>query len=118
MLRIFVFFMALAILSGCSLFTQGTTPAKPLTPTGKATIILHEWNAQFKDTMTLAIRTAPPLTQVEKETVKTKKAVLAKSKPLIDAYVTLVMNGGVPTQQQEDEIVALINSIGGVLWTQ
>lgn len=116
--RIFVLFLTLAFLSSCSMFTQGTTPAKPLTPTAKATIMLHEWNAQFKDTMGLAIRTVPPLTQVEKDTVKTKKAALVKSQSLIDAYVTLVMNGGVPTQQQEDAIVALINSIGGVLWTQ
>jgi hypothetical protein len=118
MLRIFVLFLALAFLSACSLFTQGTTPAKPLTPTAKATIMLHQWNGQFKDAMTLATRTAPPLTQVEKDTVKTKKAVLVKSKPLIDAYVSVVMNGGIPSQADEDAIVALINSIGGALWTQ
>lgn len=113
-----ILFLAVAILMGCALFQTGTTAAKPMTQDQKATMMLHEWNAQFKDTMALATRTAPPLTDIEKALVVKKKAVLKQSKPLIDAYVSLTKTGGVPTQEQEDEIVALINSIGGVLWTQ
>lgn len=123
--RLFVLFVIVVFLSGCSMLGQATTPetaqsgfpsGKNLSPLAKTNLMLHVWNKEFADTMALA--TKPSLTDIEKGTVKTKKAVLVKSKPLIDAYVTLVMNGGVPTQQQEDTIVALINSIGGVLWTQ
>ena len=115
--RIFIgLFMALIFLVSCSMLTQNTTTAPPLTPMQKATIMLHSWNMEFKDTMTLATRTVPPLNDVEKALVVKKKAVLTQTKPLIDVYSSTVMNGAAPDQATEDSIYTLLNSIGATLW--
>lgn len=105
-----------AFLVSCA--TPGAVKVKPWaekSPIEKATLMLHQWNFQFKDTFTLASR--PNLTPAQKELVVNKKKVLKVSKVLIDLYVQTVYNGAIPSKSDEDQIVALLNSIGGILWS-
>lgn len=68
--------------------------------------------SQYKD---YEYMTADPskLTEEQKVILRKKKEVLVQVKPLIDAYSALVDSGQKPTLAQEQQIMQLLNSIGG-----
>lgn len=53
------------------------------------------------------------LTEAQKTILRKKKEVLVQVKPLIDTYSALVDSGQKPTLSQEQQIMQLLNSIGG-----
>lgn len=108
--KITVVLVVLVFLSGCAwLFPTGTKPYEQMTAKEKSVYFMSIYNKQFDDTMSMA--TTPDLPDTAKQVVKVKKELLTKVKPLIGAYDLLVAGGGIPTAQQEADIIALINQL-------
>jgi hypothetical protein len=97
--------IAMSALAGCAMFQT----TKPMTAQEKAIHFMHLWNVQYDDTKAMALM--PNLTDAQKEMVRKKKEFLAKSKPLIAAYVTIVDMGQTPSAEQEQEITAILNQM-------
>ena len=55
----------------------------------------------------------PNLTAAQKTVLKEKRKILVEAQPLITTYGTIVMQGGTPSVQSEQAIIALLNKIGG-----
>ncbi|OPY90586.1 MAG: hypothetical protein A4E73_02430 [Syntrophaceae bacterium PtaU1.Bin231] len=106
-LKILGIIVALIFVAGCATLDTGST-IRP----EELTLAQFEaaYVAQWHDTYTMA--TDPLITPAQREIVRTKKDVLIRVRPLIDAYGAVVRTGGTPTIQQEQAIYQLLNSIG------
>ena len=93
---------------GCATINLGK-PWEERTPQEKALTILDAYNAQYKNTMAMALN--PNLTEAQKEVVRVKKATLTELWPLVDIYVTTVEAGGVPSPENEAAILRLIDRL-------
>jgi hypothetical protein len=102
--------VVLALVAGCATVNPGSAikPAELALAQFEAAYV-----AQWHDAYTMA--TDPLITPAQREMVRTKKDVLTKVRPLIDAYGAAVKTGGTPTMQQEQAIYTLLNSIGSGL---
>jgi len=113
-LVLFVFLICSVIFfQGCS--TLGLKPWVDRTPDEKALTILQTFNQENKDTLARAKEIeANPVgyTEVEKQVVRTKKAVLVELAPLINIYKNVVLGGGVPDKATEDKIIDLLRKLG------
>lgn len=102
------------LLAACA--TLGTTTAPTLTPIQQAqktaTYFLHIYNAQYADTMHMAL--LPNLTDAQKQVVRQKKALLIKAKPLIDTFSAAIKAGSMPSADTEQQINDLINQLASM----
>ncbi len=89
----------------------GTKPWADRTPKEKALAIIEAYNAQYQNTMTMALN--PSLTEEQKKIVRAKKAILKELNPLINAYLSIIEVGGVPSIKDEQAILNLIDRLGG-----
>lgn len=106
-----VMLLALCLVAGCA--TTGVKSWTQKSPIEKADTFLSQYNTQYRDTMRLA--TDPKSTPAQKQVAITKKKILTEVYPLIGAYANLAAMGQAPTQTQEDEILDLLNKLGGSL---
>lgn len=95
--------MLLFFVVGC-----GTAPVA-MTSKQSTTLMLKMYNAQFKDVK--YVLESPTTTTEQKELATKKKDIFVKLYPLLDKYQEIVYAGGTPTEQQADEITALINEL-------
>ena len=93
--------------------TLGLKSWSDRTPKEKSLAFMQFYNSEYRDTMALA--TSPQITPAQKELVKAKKAVLGKLYPLIQGYDDLLVNGKIPSLDLENQILGLINQMGGRL---
>ena len=96
-------------LAGCA--TLGVKPWAERTPKEKALVILEAYNAEFQNTLSMALN--PNLTESQKQVVRQKKAILMQLYPLIQLYVGVIEAGGIPSASDEQAILNLIDQLGG-----
>jgi polysaccharide pyruvyl transferase WcaK-like protein len=79
------------------------------TPTEKSSYFMAIYNAQFRDTVAMASN--PNITNDQRQIVRAKKQILSELWPAIQAYDTVVVHGGIPTQLSEQAILDYINRL-------
>lgn len=103
--------LVVMILGACA--TLGVKPWAERSPREKALVILQTYNSEYQNTMTMALRT--DLTDAQKQIVRTKKEILTQLYPLVKVYLGVVEAGGIPSAMNEQEILNLIDQLGGKL---
>lgn len=89
-------------------------PWSEQTPKDRLVWMMGVYNAQDRDYRSMAGMTN--LTVAQKNVLKTKKDIMLKVYPLIDAYRLTVEGGGIPDASTERMILNLLNqltSVGG-----
>lgn len=104
-------FTVLCILAGCA--TLGLTPWAERSPKEKALAFMQFYNSEYQDTFRMA--TDPKSTSAQKEVAMAKKKILQKLYPLIQGYDAIVVEGKIPPIDLEQQILGLINKLGGAL---
>lgn len=91
---------------GCALNSTALKPSQEL-------LVRMEtfYMAQFNDYQVQVAQ--PGLTAQQKDTLRTKREVLVKAEPLLKMYGATVYAGGTPDLATEQQLIALLNSIGG-----
>ena len=109
----YVGILVLMVMFLCSCASLGMKPWGERSPKEKALAILEAYNAEFTNTMNMALK--PDLTEGQKQMVRNKKALLIQVYPLIQLYLATVEAGGIPTIKDEQTILNLIDQLGGKL---
>jgi|ADurb_Val_02_Slu_FD_contig_41_300584_length_621_multi_1_in_0_out_0_1 hypothetical protein len=68
--------------------------------------------SQYNDYVSMTENPAV-LTEEQKQILREKKKVLVQVKPLIDTYSAMVDAGQAPSLEQEQQIMNLLNKLGG-----
>ncbi len=97
------------MLSIASCATTGIKPWAQRSPQEKSLAFMQMYNAQFEDTMRQATSTG--LTQSQKDMVNTKREGLAKVKPMIEMYDSLIVSGRMPSVELESTIIGLLDKL-------
>ena len=109
---VFMLVMVMFLTLGCTTFNIGVKSWTERTPDEKALAILETYSSVYRNTLSQAQNPAS-LTDAQKKIVTLKKAILKEVYPLIGAYKSIVDGGGIPSQKNEDAILALIDKLGG-----
>jgi len=106
---------AASLLTGCAGLKSAIVgkPWDERTPVEKSLALMQFYNSQYRDTTRMATDATSSVEQ--KNTAMKKKAILKELWPLIDAYDDVAAGGGFPTKLAEDEILKLVNQLGGKL---
>jgi len=101
------------LLVGCA--TTGLVTPDKMTPQGKAAFTLQLYNNADANYRAQFNASPKPLTEDMKQYFRTYKAVLEGSAPVIDLYATTIKSGGLPTPEQEAQILAIIYKLQAML---
>lgn len=93
----------------CCTANMTMKPWSEQTQKDKLVWMLGIYNAQDRDYRSMAAM--PSLTDAQKKVLQTKKAIMVKAYPLIDAYRITVEGGGTPDVQTEQMILNLLNEL-------
>ena len=108
-----VMLIALVALMGCA--TPGLVTPDQMTPQGKAAFVLQLYNNADSNYRAQFAATPAPMAEDMKQYFRTYKAVLENSAPIIDLYVTTVKSGGLPTAEQEQQLLTIIYKLQAML---
>ena len=111
-----VILIALAALMGCA--TQGLVTPDKMTPQGKAAFVLQLYNNADTNYRAQFAASPLPMSDDMKQYFRTYKAVLENASPVINLYVTTVKSGGLPTPDQEQQILTIIYKLQAMLVKQ
>ena len=107
-LIIFIF-----LLVGCA--TTGLVTPDQMTPQGRAAFVLQLYNNADTNYRAQFAATPAPMAEDMKQYFRTYKNVLENAAPMIDLYATTVKSGGLPTPEQEQQILTIIYKIQAIL---
>lgn len=96
------------LVAGCAMLGGGK-PFAEMTYAEKGTYFQEVYNKQFDDALAMSAMVNPP--EAILKVYRVKRALLVEVKPLIATYAILANNGGIPTPEQEAEILVLINRL-------
>ena len=105
--------IALVALMGCA--TQGLVTPDQMAPQGKAAFVLQLYNNADTNYRAQFAASPLPMSDDMKQYFRTYKAVLGGASPVIDLYVTTVKSGGLPTVEQEQQILTIIYKLQALL---
>jgi hypothetical protein len=108
-----VMLIALVALIGCA--TTGLVTPDKMTPQGKAAFTLQLYNNADANYRAQFAASPKPMTEDMKQYFRTYKAVLEGASPMIDLYVTTVKSNGLPTPEQEANILTIIYKLQAML---
>jgi hypothetical protein len=103
----------LAVVLGCA--STGLVTPDQMTPQGKAAFVLQLYNNADTNYRAQFAATPVPMAEDMKQYFRTYKAVLEGAAPVIDLYVTTVKSGGLPTPEQEQQILIIIYKLQAML---
>lgn len=106
--RIVALVLMAAFLAGCATLSS-VKPWSERTPKEKSLSFLQMYNRQYEDTLRMA--TTPNLTEGQKAMVRTKKKLLTEVRPMLDIYVSTVIDGRMPSADLEAKILMLIDKL-------
>jgi len=106
-----------AFLAGCA--AAPPAPAPEHTPYQKAQLryvyLEGLYAAQLRDTANMgAMAEAGKLSLEQIRVYRVKKEGLIKAKALLDAYDTILLNGGIPATGRDEEITNLLNQLASM----
>lgn len=102
--------MALAACAG----TQIKTPDK-MTPTERGAFVLVLYNNAFANYHAQYAATPQPMGAEVKDYFRAYKRAMESAWPVISAYAAIVNVGGIPTAEQEQQIISLIYQMQAML---
>lgn len=109
-LGFFVCFIFLFLFNSCATMNMNNQkPFTQMTFAEKATYFQEWYNKQYDDTMMLGKSTN--LSEAQLKVYRTKWDILRKVYPLIKTYKKLVDDHGVPSLENEQEILNFINQL-------
>ena len=108
-----VMLIALVALMGCA--TQGLVTPDKMTPQGKAAFVLQLYNNADSNYRAQFAATPAPMTEDMKQYFRTYKAVLEGTASVIDLYDSTVKSGGLPTPDQEQQLLTIIYKLQAML---
>jgi len=108
-----VMLIALVALMGCA--TPGLVTPDQMTPQGKAAFVLQLYNNADSNYRAQFAATPAPMAEDMKQYFRTYKAVLENSAPVIDLYASTVKSGGLPTPDQEQQLLTIIYKLQAML---
>jgi hypothetical protein len=100
-------------LTGCA--TQGLVTPDQMSPQGKAAFVLQLYNNADSNYRAQFAATPAPMAEDMKQYFRTYKAVLENSAPVIDLYASTVKSGGLPTPDQEQQLLTIIYKLQAML---
>jgi len=100
-------FIALAFV-GCAMFS-GSVAWSEKSPKEKSLYFIQLYNQQYDDTIFMA--TNPNISDAQKRVVAAKKNMLTKLWPMIKVYDSIAANGGIPSVEDEQAILVIINEL-------
>lgn len=115
-LGVIVILIALAALTAC-VSTGLVTPDK-MTPQGRAAFVLQLYNNADTNYRAQFAATPAPMAEDMKQYFRTYKSVLENAAPAIDLYATTIKSGGLPTPEQEQQILTIIYKLQAMLVKQ
>jgi hypothetical protein len=101
------------LLVGCA--TTGLVTPDQMTPQGRAAFVLQLYNNADTNYRAQFAATPVPMAEDMKQYFRTYKAVLEGATPVIDLYASTVKSGGLPTPDQEQQILTLIYKLQAML---
>ena len=100
-------------LTGC--MTSNLVTPDQMTPQGRAAFVLQLYNNADSNYRAQFAATPAPMSEDMKQYFRTYKAVLENSSPMINLYVTTVKSNGLPTPEQEQQILTIIYKLQALL---
>lgn len=101
------------LLSGC--VTTGLVTPDKMNPQGRAAFVLQLYNNADTNYRAQFAATPAPMAEDMKQYFRTYKAVLEGAAPVIDLYATTIKSGGLPTPEQEQQILTIIYKLQALL---
>jgi len=101
------------MLAGCA--TTGLVTPDKMTPQGKAAFVLQLYNNADSNYRAQFAATPVPMADDMKQYFRTYKAVLEGAAPVVDLYASTVKSGGLPTPDQEQQILTIIYKLQAML---
>ena len=98
---------------GCA--STGLVTPDQMTPQGKAAFVLQLYNNADTNYRAQFEATPKPMAEDMKQYFRTYKAVLEGTAPVIDLYATTIKSGGLPTPDQEQQILTIIYKLQAML---
>jgi len=111
--RVWVVLAILALMMGCA--TTGLVTPDQMTPQGRAAFVLQIYNNADSNYRAQFAATPAPMAEDMKQYFRTYKAVLEGAAPVIDLYASTVKSGGLPTPDQEQQILTIIYKLQAML---
>jgi hypothetical protein len=108
-----VMLIALAALIGCA--TTGLVTPDKMTPQGRAAFVVQLYNNADTNYRAQFDACPRPMAEDMKQYFRTYKAVLEGAAPVIELYATTVRTGGLPSPDQEQQILTIIYKLQAML---
>lgn len=105
--------ISILLLVGCA--TTGLVTPDQMTPQGRAAFVLQLYNNADTNYRAQFAATPAPMAEDMKQYFRTYKAVLEGAAPVIDLYATTIKSGGLPTPEQEQQILTIIYKLQAML---
>jgi hypothetical protein len=108
-----VMLIALLALIGCA--TTGLVTPDKMTPQGRAAFVVQLYNNADTNYRAQFDACPRPMAEDMKQYFRTYKAVLEGAAPVIELYATTVRTGGLPSPDQEQQILTIIYKLQAML---
>ena len=105
--------LCIMLLTGCA--TTGLVTPDQMTPQGRASFVLQLYNNADTNYRAQFAATPAPMAEDMKQYFRTYKAVLEGAAPVVDLYASTVKSGGLPTPDQEQQILTIIYKLQAML---
>lgn len=105
--------LCIMLLAGCA--TTGLVTPDQMTPQGRAAFVLQLYNNADTNYRAQFAATPAPMAEDMKQYFRTYKAVLEGAAPVVDLYASTVKSGGLPTPDQEQQILTIIYKLQAML---
>lgn len=112
--RFSILILVALFIAGASCQNNIKTPDQ-MTPKERGVLALTLYNNAFANYNAQFMATPKPLNSVEQDYFKAYKGMMEVAWPVISAYTAVVNVGGVPTPEQEQQIILLIYKLQAIL---
>jgi len=112
-MKLVVPLMCILILIGCA-SQQVLTPDK-MAPKQRATFAMNLYSNAYDNYLAQFAATPKPVTGDQKQYFDAYKKFMVYSEPIVTAYSQLTVVGGVPTPEQEQQLLNLIYQLQAML---
>ena len=111
--KVFIVFVILALAIGCA--SQQVLTPDQMTPKQRATFSMNLYSNAYDNYLAQFAATPKPVTGDQKKYFDSFKAFMLYAEPIVTAYSQLTVVGGVPTPEQEQQILNLIYQLQAML---
>ena len=103
----------LALMIGCA--SQSVTTPDQMTPKQRATFSMNLYSNAYDNYLAQFAATPKPITGDQRSYFDAYKKFMVYAEPIVTAYSQITVTGGVPTPEQEQQILNLIYQLQAML---